>query len=856
MKTPQNELRQFYNFNLNNNIPVVYIKDDKLEKPLFYLAVSVGYFSDPESHPGLAHFLEHLIFMGSEKYPKENHFNDVLAKYQGMTNAYTDTDKTVYYFNSLSSGFEEIIDIFYNLIKCPLLSKSSQEREVLAVDSEHEKNVLNDMWRLFRLIGLMSNENHPLFKFGTGNLETLNNETAIKKVKEFHQEFYHSNNFYICLADNKSEEYYKNFLNSNFGSLTTYLSKNIYKLEKPFKSDIQNYYLPSENNNKKLHLIWNLNKLKLNENPIGLINELSTNMRAKTLQKVLIELDYVKNIKFNIDDIKDDYMIIILVINLTDKGTKNIQKIISIVNNYFKFLEKQNITNLLKEYQKKNIINFNYEANDDSMDLTSDIIVNMFETDEPLFYNYDFSNVNQENYLNVLNELKKESNKILLLSEEKFNETGLEKIKKLDEKYYKMEYFRLKDIEMLDELELDFEIPNNNKYLLEPVLVENNLLTKLQVEGHNYYRFNEDWKTPMVFSTVLIDFPYFEKDFLAIQQFLYVLSYQIKEKYYDALLLGYSISLTPNSSKNILLLNISGYNSNVNDLIKEILEDIKELPNLEKYINLVNMEYKQILEKYKTKSPFHLITDIFKNEILPNYKTDQELFENYENLSIKKYNKFINYILENRKNFYLYGNYQKKLSSKNNFDLIIQKNNTPNNLTFKHPNKKEKNKSILINYFIGKYQIKNQAFIKVINSKMSDDFFDVLRTKHQLGYLVKQYYRNYNNDLYLCQHIQTQEDLNKVENLVKEFNNNFIEDLSKLNDIEFEEIKNNVIKDVLKPYENMEEQYYEDLDEILTNKLQFNRKELLAKEIKLINLKDLINFLKLIIKNKNIIKIN
>jgi nardilysin len=39
------------------------------------LTVGVGSFSDPKEIPGLAHFLEHMVFMGSVKYPAENHFD-------------------------------------------------------------------------------------------------------------------------------------------------------------------------------------------------------------------------------------------------------------------------------------------------------------------------------------------------------------------------------------------------------------------------------------------------------------------------------------------------------------------------------------------------------------------------------------------------------------------------------------------------------------------------------------------------------------------------------------------------------------------------------------------------------------
>ncbi|KAL3267868.1 hypothetical protein HHI36_007009 [Cryptolaemus montrouzieri] len=42
------------------------------------LCVGVGSFSDPKDIPGLAHFLEHMVFMGSEKYPGENDFDSFI----------------------------------------------------------------------------------------------------------------------------------------------------------------------------------------------------------------------------------------------------------------------------------------------------------------------------------------------------------------------------------------------------------------------------------------------------------------------------------------------------------------------------------------------------------------------------------------------------------------------------------------------------------------------------------------------------------------------------------------------------------------------------------------------------------
>lgn len=54
------------------------------------LAVGVGSFSDPQALQGLAHYLEHMLFMGSEKYPDENEYDAFLNKHGGGSNAYTE----------------------------------------------------------------------------------------------------------------------------------------------------------------------------------------------------------------------------------------------------------------------------------------------------------------------------------------------------------------------------------------------------------------------------------------------------------------------------------------------------------------------------------------------------------------------------------------------------------------------------------------------------------------------------------------------------------------------------------------------------------------------------------------------
>ncbi len=55
--------------------------------------------SDPAGVSGLAHFCEHMSFLGTNKYPIEDDFSSFLNSHGGSTNAYTDQEDTVYYFD-------------------------------------------------------------------------------------------------------------------------------------------------------------------------------------------------------------------------------------------------------------------------------------------------------------------------------------------------------------------------------------------------------------------------------------------------------------------------------------------------------------------------------------------------------------------------------------------------------------------------------------------------------------------------------------------------------------------------------------------------------------------------------------
>ncbi|KAL8293043.1 hypothetical protein RQP46_000737 [Phenoliferia psychrophenolica] len=171
-KSP-NDDRDYRLILLPNGMEALLISDPTTDKASAAMDVKAGHLNDPEDIPGLAHFCEHLMFMGTEKYPIESEYSDFLTKNAGSSNAFTGTDQTNYYFDCHPSALDGALDRFAQFFIAPLFDPSCTEREANAVNSENSKNLQSDMWRMFQLDKSTSSRAHSYWRFGTGNKETL-----------------------------------------------------------------------------------------------------------------------------------------------------------------------------------------------------------------------------------------------------------------------------------------------------------------------------------------------------------------------------------------------------------------------------------------------------------------------------------------------------------------------------------------------------------------------------------------------------------------------------------------------------------------------------------------------------------
>ena len=145
-----------------------------------------------------------MLFMGTEKYPDENKFSTLLSEHGGNSNAFTTEEDTNYYFDVSKACFAEALDMFSRF----LMSESSTERELLAVDSEFTDCLNQDSWRYSQLRCSASNPSHPTYKFGTGNKETLSKPSTRDELLTFHNKYYKANRMSLCvLSSGKKMEW-------------------------------------------------------------------------------------------------------------------------------------------------------------------------------------------------------------------------------------------------------------------------------------------------------------------------------------------------------------------------------------------------------------------------------------------------------------------------------------------------------------------------------------------------------------------------------------------------------------------------------------------------------------------------
>lgn len=220
-KSP-NDKAIYQGIKLDNGMTVLLISDEKANKSLMSAIIPIGSMDDPVSQQGLAHYLEHMILMGSKNYPETNSLDTFLNKNGGMNNASTASHRTAYYLQVNNEAFTEAVTRMADTLAFPLLLESNAKKEVNAVNAEMVRAKSSDGYLLQSVNLATSNPAHPATKFAVGNNQTLSDKANSKlqaELEKFYNEHYSANLFKVVLYSNQSIEQMAKLAVSTLGKM-------------------------------------------------------------------------------------------------------------------------------------------------------------------------------------------------------------------------------------------------------------------------------------------------------------------------------------------------------------------------------------------------------------------------------------------------------------------------------------------------------------------------------------------------------------------------------------------------------------------------------------------------------------
>ncbi|WP_017476377.1 pyrroloquinoline quinone biosynthesis protein PqqF [Pseudomonas sp. PAMC 26793] len=170
------------------------------------LRVAAGSHDVPLAWPGLAHFLEHLLFLGTERFPASEGLMPYVQRQGGQVNASTRERTTDFFFEVPVSAFEAALERLGDMLAHPRLALEDQlrEREVLQAEFIAWSQDATAQQQQALLEGVAAD--HPLRAFHAGNRDSLavEREDFQQALQDFYESFYQTGQMTLSLAGPQS----------------------------------------------------------------------------------------------------------------------------------------------------------------------------------------------------------------------------------------------------------------------------------------------------------------------------------------------------------------------------------------------------------------------------------------------------------------------------------------------------------------------------------------------------------------------------------------------------------------------------------------------------------------------------
>ncbi len=398
MITSPNDPKDYRHVTLPNGLDALLVSDSKTDKSSAALAVNVGHFDDPIEHEGLAHLLEHMMFLGTKRFPEPSEYHRFIKGHGGHHNAWTGSEHTNFYFAINNAFFEQALDRFSDFFINPLLDQQWIEKEINAVDSEYQLKYRDENRRFLSVLKEVANPAHPFAKFSVGNHQTFGGEKGTIKegvLKDFYLSKYCASKMKLVLLSNQSldqleqtaKQHFSNIafrdLDANYPEVPLYL---------PQASAIEIAIKP-ERELKKLHLNFSMPHQLINyhNKPLSYIGYLLGHEGEGSLLSHLKALGLANALSAGTGLQGYNYTEFSISVSLTQQGLDNKDQVISLVFKQINLIKQQGIE-AWRYLEKHSLVKtaFDFQEPTNPSSLTSHLATNMFryESNDTIYGDY------------------------------------------------------------------------------------------------------------------------------------------------------------------------------------------------------------------------------------------------------------------------------------------------------------------------------------------------------------------------------------------------------------------------------------------------------------------------------------
>ncbi|KAG7129377.1 Insulin-degrading enzyme like protein [Verticillium longisporum] len=847
LETPSLDDRDYRVIRLPNELEALLVHDPDTDKASAALDCNVGNFSDETDMPGMAHAVEHLLFMGTKKYPVENEYSQYLANNSGSSNAYTGPTSTNYFFEISArpandqeptdqnpSALKGALDRFAQFFIEPLFLESTLDRELRAVDSENKKNLQSDQWRLHQLEKSTSNPNHPYCHFSTGNLDVLKIQPEAKginvreKFMEFHDKHYSANRMKLVVLGRESLDVLEGWVSEFFAGVSNKnLPQNRWESEAPFRKSelgIQIFAKPvMDSRELNLYFPFMDEERMYESQPSRYLSHLIGHEGPGSIMAYVKSKGWANGLSAGTYPVCPgtggifDYQI-----RLTEEGLKNYQEITKIFFQYVSLLQETSPQEWIFDEQKGLAdVDFKFKQK------TPDRKEKWYGTE------YRYEDIPAD----------------FLAEIEKAAASGAKD--RLPELHLPHKNNFIPTI-------LEVEKKEVKEPALAPRIVRNDLLARTWFKKDDTFWVPKanlviSCRNPNIYSSA--------ENAVKAKLFTDLVRDALEEYSYDAELAGlqYSVALDGRG----MFLDLSGYNDKLAVLLKQVLVTIRDVEIKDDRFDIIKERLHRGYNNWELQQPFSQVSDYTRDYVVEEYLAE------LPNISAEDIRQFKKQMLaQMRIEAYVHGNIYKEdaLKLTDMVETILKPRILPqtqwpvtrslilppgSNFVYKKTLKDPANVNHCLEtvFYVGDKSDWNvRARTLLLDQIAHEPAFDQLRTKEQLGYVVFSGVRSFSTTYGFRFIIQSERPCDYLESRIEAFLNHLSTIIDTMSDTEFEGHKRSLIVKRLEKVKNLDQESSRHWTQIASEYYTFELAQQDAEHIKKLTKANMVEFYRTFVK--------